>query len=121
MLHDFNHSQEDKSKFYLEPNLKEIKLLRKHHEKFQDPNITPFQKYDRIGASINRKIRSSQLLNIDTERLFLGVQVIKVQVKTESHNLWDILKGIFLCENRLNSSLLEVFYSYLTFHLLWQD
>jgi hypothetical protein len=61
LLHDFFHTSKHKSKIYQEPPLTDKSLLEKlrnHHEKTSDPLIQKFQYYDRLAASITRKIHS---------------------------------------------------------------
>ena len=103
VLHDFFHTTKHQSKIYSEPPLKDQKLverLRKHHEKTNDPLIRKFQYYDRLAASITRKIRSPiisrynwqakrKLQKIDFKKLAKEIQEV-----TET-NIWNLYRYIY--------------------------
>ncbi|MFW9856396.1 MAG: hypothetical protein ACFFFG_15190 [Candidatus Thorarchaeota archaeon] len=58
LLHDFVHTSRHPSKIYVEPQVKEVDLLRRHHDLTDDPFIRRFQQYDRLASRITRRIKS---------------------------------------------------------------
>lgn len=99
LLHDFFHTSKHKSKIYNEPSLddEELKiLLRQHHDNSNNTLIQTFQKYDRIAASITRKIRSPKTTrynwystqNIDFTKLCRDIKEVVP-------NIWKLYKYIY--------------------------
>ncbi|MFX1253201.1 MAG: hypothetical protein ACFFCZ_16455 [Promethearchaeota archaeon] len=108
LLHDFVNTSNHKSKIYVEPELKGLADLRKHHDKTEDPMIKRFQKYDHLAAIITRKIRSprtnrynwASTSNIDFEKL-------AEEIKEVSNNIWKLYDYIYNSKElgQLNESL----------------
>ena len=57
-INDFVHTPRHQSKIYVEPQVEELNLLRRHHDLTDDPFIRQFQRYDRFAARITRRIKS---------------------------------------------------------------
>lgn len=99
LLHDFVHTPRHKSKIYIEPLFDDgefITLLRQHHDNSNNVLIQTFQKYDRIAASITRKIRSPRTTrynwystqNIDFTELCRNIKEVVP-------NIWKLYKYIY--------------------------
>ena len=61
LLHDFFHTNKHRSKIYVEPPIKDQKMIwlcRNHHEKIDNDLITQLRKYDAGSAIRTRKVRS---------------------------------------------------------------
>ncbi|MFX1253636.1 MAG: hypothetical protein ACFFCZ_18640 [Promethearchaeota archaeon] len=121
LLHDFVNCDKHRSKIYVEPNLKELEELRKHHNKTQDEFIRKFQYYDQISAIITRKIRSpktnrynwSSNSNINFEKLSKEIEEVTKK------GVWKLYEYIYNSEEleQLNESL-EFGHTSLRNHLL---
>ncbi len=120
MLHDFSHSPRHKSKIYLEPKIKEIKHLRKHHENTQDPLITQFQKYDRIAASMTRKIRSPRANRYNWKaKKKIDFEMLTIEIQEVAKNIWKLYDYIYKSKElaQINESL-KYGHTSLRMHLL---
>jgi hypothetical protein len=103
LLHDFFHTPKHQSKIHYEPLIIDQKLvdrLRNHHNKTNDPIINKFQYYDRLAASITRKIRSPiisrynwqakrKLKKIDFKQLAKNIQEVA------NTNIWNLYSYIY--------------------------
>ncbi|MHA1946155.1 MAG: hypothetical protein ACXAC6_09345 [Candidatus Hodarchaeales archaeon] len=103
LLHDFFHTSKHQSKIYREPPLTDkilVEQLRNHHDKSSDPFIQQFQYYDRLAASITRKIRSPiisrynwhakrKLQKIDFRKLAKEIQEVA------ETNIWNLYYYIY--------------------------
>ena len=103
LLHDFFHTSKHQSKIYQEPPISDRKLaeqLRNHHEKTSDPLIKKFQYYDKLAASITRKIRSpivsrynwqakKEVQKIDFKKLAKEIQ------EEADTNIWNLYRYIY--------------------------
>ncbi|MHA1213996.1 MAG: hypothetical protein ACTSPG_01745 [Candidatus Hodarchaeales archaeon] len=103
LLHDFFHTNKHQSKIYQEPPLKDEKFvekLRRHHDKTEEPLIKKFQYYDRLAASITRKIRSPIIsrYNWQAKRKLQKIDFKKMakEIKEVSEkNLWNLYRYIY--------------------------
>ncbi|MHA1331585.1 MAG: hypothetical protein ACTSR2_10955, partial [Candidatus Hodarchaeales archaeon] len=103
LLHDFFHTEKHQSKIYQEPPLEDIKLLeklRQHHDKTEDPLIKKFQYYDRLAASITRKIRSPIIsrYNWQAKRMLQKIDFTRLskEIKEVSEkNIWNLYRYIY--------------------------
>ncbi len=103
LLHDFFHTTKHHSKIYVEPPLKDEKLvnrLRSHHDQTDDPLIKTFQYYDQLAARITRKIHSPiigrynwqakrELKKLDFKKLAQKITEVKQQ------NIWNLYRFIY--------------------------
>jgi len=127
LLHDFFHTEKHPSKIYQEPQLVDLKFvekLRQHHNKTEDPLIKKFQYYDRLAASITRKIRSpiisrynwqakKRLQKIDFKKLAKEIKEVSEE------NIWNLYRYIYESKELalLNESM-DFGYTKLKKHLL---
>ncbi|MFX1250306.1 MAG: hypothetical protein ACFFCZ_01665 [Promethearchaeota archaeon] len=121
LLHDFVNCNKHRSKIYVEPHLKDIEELRKHHDKTEDPFIQKFQYYDQLASIITRNIRSpktnrynwSSNRNINFEKLSKEIEAVAEK------GIWKLYEYIYNSEElgQLNESL-EFGHTSLRRHLL---
>ncbi|PWI48454.1 hypothetical protein CEE45_06895 [Candidatus Heimdallarchaeota archaeon B3_Heim] len=103
LLHDFFHTSKHQSKIYQEPPLTDqslVKRLQQHHEKTNDPLIRKFQYYDRLAASITRKIRSPVIsrYNWQAKRTLQKINFIKLAKNIQevtNTNIWNLYRYIY--------------------------
>ncbi len=96
MLHDFVHTPKHKSKIYIEIQVKDVQELKKHHDLTQDKLIQLFQKYDRIAASMTRKIRSPRKNRYTWEALGkVDFNQLKQNIEKVENNIWRLYKYIY--------------------------
>ena len=111
LLHDFHHASRHKSKIYIEPQIEDsnlVQLLKKHHEKTNDPMIMKFQKYDHIAASMTRKYRSPRTNRYNWySRENINFNKLAKEIKEVYNNIWRLYNYIYNSKElgKLNESL----------------
>jgi hypothetical protein len=120
LLHDFVHTPRHKSKIYVEIQVGDIQELKKHHEQNQNELINTFQKYDRIAASMTRKIRSPRKNRYTWEaQNKVDFKNLKQELEKIESNIWRLYQYIYESKElkTLNESLNHG-HSSLQYHLL---
>lgn len=120
MLHDFVHTSKHKSKIYIEPQVTDVEDLRQHLESSQNLLIQTFQKYDRIAASMTRKIRSPRTNRYTWEaKGKIDFEQLATEIKGLEKNIWRLYQYIHESKElqQLNESL-NYGHSSLRYHIL---
>jgi len=120
LLHDFVHTPKHKSKIYVEIQVEETQELKEHHEKTKNKLIKTFQKYDRIAASMTRKIRSPRKNRYTWEaQSKVDLIQLKKEIEKVENNIWRLYQYIYESKelHHLNESLNHG-HSSLQYHLL---
>ena len=120
LLHDFVHTPKHKSKIYVEIQVEVIQELKKHHEKTKNKLIKTFQKYDRIAASMTRKIRSPRKNRYTWEaQSKVDFIQLKKEIEKVENNIWRLYQYIYESkELRYLNESLNHGHSSLQYHLL---
>ena len=112
LLHDFVHNNLHRSKIYIEPEIKDqkyLELLKDHHEnKFHDPVVQEFQYYDRLAASITRKVQSPRQNRYNWKASKkIDFQQLANHISEVSNNVWKLYHYIYQSKDLalLNESL----------------
>ncbi|MFX0092512.1 MAG: hypothetical protein ACFFBD_12180 [Candidatus Hodarchaeota archaeon] len=88
LLHDFTNTGKHKSKIYVEPELKDLAHLKRHHDKTTDPFIQQFQKYDYLAAIISRKARSPRTSRYNwSSKGYIDFDRLVKEIKEVSNNI----------------------------------
>ncbi len=103
LLHDFFHTPRHQSKIYQEPQIKDQQLvekIKKHHEKTTNPMIKQFQYYDRLAASITRKIRSPIISRYNwqakkSRRRINFTKLAKEIQEVAETNIWNLYRYMY--------------------------
>ena len=120
LLHDFVHTTKHKSKIYVEIQVEDIQELKNHHEPTQNKLINTFQKYDRIAASMTRKVRSPRKNRYTWEaQRRVDFNQLKQEIEKVENNIWRLYQYIYESKEllALNESLNHG-HSSLQYHLL---
>ena len=112
LLHDFVHNNLHRSKIYIEPEItdqKYLELLKDHHQNnFKDSIVQEFQYYDRLAASITRKVRSPRQDRYNWKATKkIDFQQLANQISEVSNNVWKLYQFIYQSKDLsiLNESL----------------
>ena len=108
----FVHNNLHQSKIYIEPEItdqKYLELLKDHHEnKLKDSIVQEFQHYDRLAASIARKVRSPRQDRYNWKATkIIDFQQLANHISEVSDNVWKLYHFIYQSKNLsiLNESL----------------
>lgn len=114
------HTTKHKSKIYVEIQVEDIQELKNHHEPTQNKLINTFQKYDRIAASMTRKVRSPRKNRYTWEaQRRVDFNQLKQEIEKVENNIWRLYQYIYESKElqALNESLNHG-HSSLQYHLL---
>ena len=113
ILHDFFHNSRHKSKIYVEPPLKDlayVALLKDHHDNKQNSKLVQqFQYYDRLAASITRKVRSPRTNRYNWKATKkINFKELAQHISEVSDNVWKLYQFIYQSKDLdlLNESML---------------
>lgn len=109
LLHDFVHTSRHQSKIYVEPQIEELDLLRRHHDPTDDTFIQQFQRYDRLASRITRQIKSPRQnrYNWRSTRTIDFEKLAKEIAEVANKSVWKLYHYIYESKAlaRLNESL----------------
>ena len=120
MLHDFVHTQKHKSKIYVEIEVKDLELLKQHHEVTENKLVKTFQYYDRLAAMMTRQIRSPRTNRYNWKaKSPIDFAHLAQQLRDNNENIWRLYQYIYESKElkQLTESL-NYGHSSLQYHLL---
>ncbi|PWI47915.1 hypothetical protein CEE45_09070 [Candidatus Heimdallarchaeota archaeon B3_Heim] len=108
LLHDFVHTPRHKSKIYIELQVRDVEILKQHHENSDNVLIQTFQKYDRLAAMMTRKIRSPRTNRYTWEsKSIVDFELLAHDIESLDNNVWKLYLYIYESKElqQLNESL----------------